>query len=461
MNNTVIKTIDTIEKFLDDKKQDQSLVSIDNRIALLKKIKEWIITNMSDISNALKKDLNKSEIEALVSEIHIVVKQTNFYIKKIKKFYKHKKVKTNYFIGLGSKSFYSYKPLGTIFCINPYNYPFHLSMMPIVTSIASGNFLIIKNSPKSFNTSRLILKMIQELNLENIISFIDENATKEFIFDIISKKPDMLFFTGSKVFGDELRRQCNMNNVKVVLELGSACPVIVDETADISLTAKRIVWAKLLNMGQTCVGPNSIFCDSKVYERLVDAINSELINQYNPDKFDYVKMTDTNQIDNLINNVKNLTNVELDVDRSNLTIKPTLIKVAIDNPILYEESFGPILFITQFSNLSDFCKSYKNKINNSLALYLFTKNEYNVKNVYDTFQYGSLCVNELLLQVSNANLPFGGVKKSGTGRYHGYFGLQEFSNVVSIVKGSNKNVSYRYLLKANKYKGIIKFLIKK
>lgn len=214
-------------------------------------------------------------------------------------------------------------------------------------------------------------------------------------------------------------------------------------------------------MGQTCVGPNSIFCDSKVYERLVDAINSELINQYNPDKFDYVKMTDTNQIDNLINNVKNLTNVELDVDRSNLTIKPTLIKVAIDNPILYEESFGPILFITQFSNLSDFCKSYKNKINNSLALYLFTKNEYNVKNVYDTFQYGSLCVNELLLQVSNANLPFGGVKKSGTGRYHGYFGLQEFSNVVSIVKGSNKNVSYRYLLKANKYKGIIKFLIKK
>lgn len=461
MNNTVVKTIDMVEKFLDDRKQDQSLISIDNRITILKKIKEWVNTNISDICNALKKDLSKSEIEALISEIHIVVKQTDFYIKKIKKFYKEKKVKSDSLVGLKAKGFYAYKPLGTVFCINPYNYPFHLSMMPLVTSIASGNFLIIKNSPKSFNTSRLILKMIQELNLENTILFIDENTTKEFIFDVISKKPDVLFFTGSKIFGDELRRQANAHNVKAILELGSACPVIVDETADISLAAKRIVWAKIFNMGQTCVAPNSIFCDSKVYERLIDAINSELINQYNPDKFDYVKMTDTNQIDNIVNNVKNLTNIELDVDRSNLTIKPTLVKVDIDNPILYEEVFGPILFITQFKNLTDFCKSYKPKINNALAIYLFTKNEYNVKNISDIFQYGSLSVNELLLQASNINLPFGGVKTSGIGRYHGFFGLQELSNLVSIVKGSNKNVPYRYLLKANKYKGIIKFLIKK
>lgn len=461
MNNSLVKSIDVVTKFLKDKKTDISLLEIQSRILILSKIKEWIIKNSDNIVDALRKDLNKSEIESLISEVSVVLQQIKYYIKKIPKFYKEKKVKNIPFFGLKSKGYYTYKPLGTVLMINPFNYPFQLSIMPLITSIATGNFSIIKNSPKSFNTSRLILKMIQEINISNIVCFLDENLSKDFIFEIISNKPDLIFFTGSQNFGKELKKQAAEHDVKVILELGSANPVIVDETADVDLAAKRIVWSKLMNIGQTCVAPNSIFCDAKIHDRLVDAINAQLSIQYNTTKFDYVRMVDLQHLNNVVNTVKNLTNIDLEKDETNLTIKPTLIKVQNDNSILFEEIFAPILFITKFKNLNDFCSNNKSKIDNCLSLYLFSTNEYNVKNVMNSFSYGSICINELLLQASNIHLPFGGIKNSGTGRYHGDFGLMEFSNLISILNGSKNDSNFRYFNRISKYKKIIKLAAKR
>ncbi|BAC44181.1 aldehyde dehydrogenase family protein [Malacoplasma penetrans] len=461
MSNSLVKTIDVVTKFLKDKKTDISLIDIENRVLILKKIKEWVIKNTNDIVSALKSDLNKSEIESLISEVSVVLKQTNYYIKNLHKFYKNKKAKNIPFLGLKSKGFYTYKPMGTVFMINPFNYPFQLALIPLVTAIASGNFVIMKNSEKANNTSRLILKMIQEININNLVCFLDEKVSKDFIFDVIDSKPDLIFFTGSKSFGYELKKQAIANEIKIILELGSANPVIVDETADIELAARRIVWAKLMNMGQTCVAPNSIFCDEKIHDKLVEAINAELTTQYNTNKFDFVKIVDVQHLVNVANMVKSFTDIDLEKDEENLRIKPTLIQVENNNQILFQEIFAPVLFITSFKNLTDFCADYKDKITDCLALYLFSNNEYNIKNVSNSFSYGGMGVNELLLQVSNIYLPFGGIKTSGIGKYHGNFGLMEFSNLVSVLRGSKKEVNYRYFHKISKYKSLIKFLVKR
>lgn len=461
MSNSVVNSLKQVEKFLEDKKEDQFLSLNVTRIEVLKKIHSWILTNINEIITSLQKDLNKSEIETLLSEIYIVLNQITFYVKNIKKFFKEKKVRRNGILSLRSTGYVAYKSLGTTLIISPFNYPFHLSVLPLITNIAAGNYSILKNSPKSLKTSRVILKMIQELNLGNIICFLDENSDKEFIFDIISMKPDLLFYTGGKNFGDELKRQATLNDVKVILELGSASPVIVDESANIQLAAKRIVWGKLFNLGQTCVAPNSIFCDEKVIDKLISSINFEITTQYDLEKFEFAKIIDSNALEKITNLVKNLTGTDLDFDKTDLRIKPTIIKVQETNSILFEEIFGPVLFITSFKNLTDFCKKFKNKINGSLALYVFSNNEYNIKNISDSFQYGSLGINEVLLQVSNIHLPFGGVKTSGIGRYHGLFGLQEFSNQIAILKGSKKDISFRYFNKISKYKSIIKMLSKK
>ncbi len=461
MSNSVVNTLKQVEKFLEDKKDDQFLLLNVTRIEILKKIHSWISNNTNEIVNSLKSDLNKSEIETLLSEVYIVLNQITFYIKKINRFFKEKKVKKSGILSLGSTGYVTYKPLGTTLIVSPFNYPFHLTVLPLITNIAAGNYSILKNSPKAFNTSRVVLKMIQELNLGNIICFLDENSDKEFLFDIISKKPDLLFYTGGKSFGDELKRQANLNDVKVILELGSASVVIVDESADIQLAAKRIVWGKLFNLGQTCVAPNSIFCDEKVIDKLISTINFELTTQYDLEKFEFAKLIDSNALDKIVNLVKNLTGTDLEFDKANLRIKPTLIKVQDSNPILFEEIFGPVLFISSFKNLTDFSKKYKNKINGSLTLYIFSNNQYNIKNVSDNFQYGSLGINEVLLQASNIHLPFGGIKSSGMGRYHGLFGLKEFSNQVAILKGSKKDKSYRYFNKISKYKSLIKMFAKK
>lgn len=451
----------SILKFVSESKTDNKLYDVETRIIVLSRIKKWILDNLDNITQALKYDLNKTEVESYLSEISIVTNQINFYIKKIKKFFKTKKVSSNAFNSIFSKGYVYYKPIGTSLLINPYNYPFHLTMMPWITNIASGNYTILKNSPKTPNVNKLFKQIISDLNLNSSTIYLEDNTDKNALFEIIHSGIGLVFFTGGQTFGAELKNVCDKANVKIILELGSACPVVVDESANIDEFAKRTVWAKLFNMGQTCIAPNSIYVHKNVYAKALERIQKELEIQYSKNsEYKFAKLIDDQHLKNICATVKAHTNIELKCDLDNLKIEPQIIEVDIDNPILNKEIFGPVLFITKFDNEYSFVTQNYHSLNDALSFYLFSNNSDFIEHIKKVLNFGCLSVNEALIHVNNINLPFGGINKSGCGKYHGYYGLVEFSNLMTLNVGSKLNVRIRYFNKLNKYKNTFKKRIK-
>lgn len=449
----IINDFNKIKKLIYLSKNNNELYDIDTRIKTLKNIKYWILEHKQDIFNALKKDLNKSDIESHLSEIAIVLNLINFYVKEIKKFFKEKKVASNKMEQLFSKSYTIYKPKGITLLINPFNYPFHLSILPWVTNIACGNYTFFKNSPKTPNINDVIQRLIMDVANSHTY-YLNDLTSKEELFKIIGSKINLVFFTGGESFGNILKTECDKNNVKVILELGSACPVIVDKTANIDEFAKRIVWAKLFNMGQTCVAPNSIFIEESIYKITINKIWEQFnIQCFNNKNYEFTRLIDITHLNTIRKNIE--PRFKLEVNETNLTIKPTIIEVLEDDKLLTTEIFGPIFFATKFKNKIEFIRKHKEKIDDSLALYLFSEDRSYIDLIKKELNFGTLSINEALIHVNNFNLPFGGINKSGIGKYHGIVGLMEFSNLCSISIGSKVNIKARYFNNINKYKKML------
>lgn len=409
------------------------------RLESLEKLRSAIYANEEAILKALKKDLNKSKMEAYMTEIGIVLEEINYAIRHLKKWMKPKRVR-NPISQIGSRSYIYREPYGVVLIMAPWNYPFNLAIMPLIGAIAGGNVALIKTSKESPSVSEVIEKMIETTFDKDHIHYIKgDHETTDKIIDL---GVDYIFFTGSQKVGKHIMRKAADGLTSITLELGGKNPTIVHEDANLKVAAERIVWGKFLNAGQTCLAPDHIFVHSKVEKALKKEI-AEAIREFYGDEHkesaDYARIVNQKHFDRL---VKCLDEVKIiyggDHDRERLYIEPTLMSMVSEyDEVMKEEVFGPILPIISYENLDELIAELKDKPK-SLALYIFSENDRISENIIEELSYGGGCINDTLSHIANNRLPFGGVGASGMGTYHGKESFDTFTHQKSILKKSTK-----------------------
>lgn len=416
------------------------------RVDALKKLEKTIKRHEVDILDALKKDLNKSHFEGYETELGIVYGELRDAIKNTNKWSKPHKVKTP-FLHLISRSYVYPEPFGNTLIMSPWNYPFQLTIVPLIGAISAGNCCVVKPSEYSYNTATIIEKIIKETFDENFVSVV--RGGREANKSLLAERFDYVFFTGSPSVGKFVMESASKYLTPVTLELGGKSPCIVDQTANVDLAAKRIAWGKFLNGGQTCIAPDYLLVHTSVKDALIDKIKGYILDFYgeNPQNCEYYpKMINQKHYDRLSALLQdgNL----LFGGRKNdttLQIEPTIIDgVTFESPIMQEEIFGPILPVLTFEKISD-AFSVVSSRPKPLACYLFSTDRSAIEYYTKNLSFGGGCINETIMQIANANLPFGGVGNSGMGKYHSKLSFDTFTNFKAVIKKSNLvDVPLRY-----------------
>jgi len=413
-------------------------LSYDFRILQLKKLKESILKYEEDIVEELRKDLNKSEFEAYTSELGIVYSELNLAIKNLKKWMKIKRVRTPIFLQPG-RSYILPRPKGVVLIISPWNYPFSLAILPLIGAIAAGNVIILKPSTKSRNTSQIISKIIKETFSDNYISCL-EGGSREVDILLENYRFDHIFFTGSVKVGKEIIAKASRTLTPVTLELGGKSPCIVWKDANIDHAAKTITWAKYYNGGQTCIAPDYLLIHREVKEDFINKMKGymEIFYGQNGDK-NISRLIDENSFNRLTGLMKSGEIViGGQVEKEKLFIHPTVLdKVTIEDEIMKEEIFGPILPILTIETLEDI-KGIIEKNPYPLSLYVFTEDKYLENHIVENISFGGGCINDAISHFVNKNLPFGGYGYSGMGSYHGKYSFDEFTHYKSIFKANSR-----------------------
>lgn len=404
------------------------------RIEMLKKLYQIVKKYEKEITEALTKDLGKSKFEGFMCEAGFVLTEISYMIKHTKKFAKRKRVRTP-LAQFASSSYKKATPYGNVLIMSPWNYPFLLTIDPLATAIAAGNTVILKPSAYSPVTSKIIEKIIKECYLEEYVAVVTggrkENA------ELLHKKFDFIFFTGSQNVGKEVLRCAAENLTPAVLELGGKSPCIVDSTAKIKLAAKRIVFGKYLNCGQTCVAPDFVLCEKSVKDDFVAEIAKQIELQYGKEPLknpDYGKIVNEKHFERLLGLIdENKTIIGGNANKDTLQIAPTVMdNVTFDDAVMQEEIFGPIMPIITFEKFDDIFGILKDK-QKPLALYLFSQDKKHIKKVTEQLRYGGGCINDTIIHLATSEMGFGGVGESGMGDYHGKAGFDAFSHTKSIV----------------------------
>ncbi|WP_416197126.1 MAG: Aldehyde dehydrogenase [Sporanaerobacter sp.] len=414
------------------------------RMTNLNKLKNIILKNEKHIMEGLKKDLNKSEFESYSTEIGISLSEITYTTKNLKNWVKPKKVKTP-LTAFKAKSYIYPEPYGNTFIVSPWNYPFQLSITPLIGSIAAGNTAIIKPSSTSYHTSRVLEELINSnFNREYIfVSTGEESKT------LLDEKFDYIFYTGSVSVGKLVMEKAAKHLTPVTLELGGKSPCIVDKDGDIDLFAKRIVWGKFLNSGQTCVAPDYLLVHKSIKDVLIKNIIKYIEDFYGKnqkDNPDYIRIINEKQFNRLLGLLKSGNIIYGGKhDREALFISPTLMdEVNWDSPIMEEEIFGPIFPILEYEDLDEAIKIV-NSHPKPLALYFFSTNNEKIERVIKNTSYGGGCINDTIMHLSSPYLPFGGVGNSGMGSYHGKKSFDTFTHYKSVLKRSNAfDPNFRY-----------------
>lgn len=412
----------------------QKTKSVTFRLQQLQKLKKAIDKYEKKIEKALWKDLNKSKEEAYLTEISIVKNEIKFHQRNLKGWAKPKSVPTPLQL-LPSKSRIHYEPLGVSLIVSPWNYPFQLLINPLIGAISSGCCAMIKPSPDTPTVAIVIDEMISDFFPKDYISVV--HGAKETNTHLFSKKFDLIFFTGSPKLGKIVMKAAAENLTPVILELGGKSPSIVDANANLNIAAKRIVWGKFINAGQTCIAPDYLWVHESVKEKLVEkmiqSINEIYGNNAEESAFypRIVHQTAMDRLISLLNDGQILYGGNYIKEKR--YIQPTLLEPSsIDVPIMQEEIFGPILPILTFNEISEVI-NYINSNEKPLAFYYFGKNK-TARNVIEHTTSGGACINDTLMHVANHHLPFGGVGNSGMGNYHGKESFMAFSNKRSMIK---------------------------
>ena len=403
-------------------------------IRLLYSIEE----NESRIIEALYQDFKKPEFEAVLTETNYVISDLKKNIKNINSWANPKRVLPS-ILNFPSTDFIYSEPYGKVLIISPWNYPFQLALCPLIAAVAAGNSVVLKPSELTPNTSAIIDEIILKVFSKNHVEVIEGGV--EVAQNLLSQKWDYIFFTGSVAVGKIVAKAAAEYMTPVTLELGGKNPCIIDETANIKLAAKRIVWGKFINAGQTCIAPDYLLVQKKVKSELIEHLKQEITNAYsdNPEiSPDYTRIINTRNWERLIDLIepeKVLFGGQSDSEDCYLA--PTLIdETSLDSPVMKEEIFGPILPIVSYENESEL-DGIISKYDKPLSLYVFTTKSKFADKIIQKFSFGGGCINDTVIHFSNNRLPFGGVGNSGIGAYHGKMSFDTFSHKKAIVKKAN------------------------
>ena len=408
-------------------------LNVSFRLDALNKLEKAIKNHESEVLDALKKDLGKSRQEAIMCEYGLSLSELTFMKKNLKKFAKPKRVKTP-ITNFAGASFIYKVPYGNVLIMSPWNYPFLLTMESLFDAIAAGNTAFVKPSAYSPATSEAIRVIIEEAFSPEYVSVILGGRAEN--QQLLDEKFDFIFFTGSQNVGKEVMRRASANLTPVALELGGKSPCIIDEDADLSLSAKRLVFGKFLNVGQTCVAPDYVLCHESVKSAFLEAVKEEIKKQF-PDALNnqnYGKIINEKHFDRIVSLINN-DKVALggNFDKATLKIEPTVLdNVTYDDAVMQEEIFGPIMPILTFNDLDKVLKNIDSK-QHPLVFYYFTTDIKKAKRVITSCRFGGGCINDTIIHLATSEMPFGGVGERGMGNYHGKFGFDAFSHTKSIV----------------------------
>ena len=407
---------------------------LSHRIEALKKIQSYILTHEAEIGKAIRKDLGKSDFESYMCETGLVLSEITYMLKHIRSFAKEKNVLTP-LAQFHSRSFKKPSPYGVALIMSPWNYPFLLTIDPLIDALAAGNTVVLKPSAYSPYTSAVIQSMIEECFDTRYVAVITGGRAENTC--LLNEHFDYIFFTGSQTVGKEVMRHAAAHLTPVTLELGGKSPCIVEESANIKLAARRIVFGKYLNCGQTCVAPDYIYCDRKIKDQLLAEIKRQIKRQFRSEPLtnkNYGKIINEKHFDRitkLIDSSKVVFGGKC--DRTTLKIEPTVMDhVTFDDAVMQEEIFGPILPILTYDSLDQAIHKI-NSMPHPLALYVFTSGKTAARKVTARCGFGGGCINDTIIHLATSEMGFGGFGESGMGSYHGKDGFRTFSHYKSIV----------------------------
>ena len=414
------------------------------RKAQLKKLKFAILENEKEIYNSLFLDLHKGKEESFFTEIGMVLNEIDLFVSNLNSWASDKFVFSPLYL-LPSSSYIKYDPLGVCLNIVPFNYPFQLALLPLVSAIGAGNCVIIKGSEHTPHTNKIIEKIISFCFEPNYVCFVEGDRT---VSESLVRLPfDLIFFTGSAAVGKKVMAAAAENLSPVILELGGKSPCIVDKTANLALAARRIIWGKFINAGQTCISPDFLIVHNSIVTDFLILLVREIELFYSSDSSTspyFGRIINTTAYDRLIGLLED---AEIyyggTSDKSSLYISPTILyPVSSHCKAMREEIFGPILPILTFEEDADLDTLYPKE--KPLSLYLFGDNSW-AKKILNRFSSGGACINDTVIHFSNKNLPFGGVGASGMGNYHGKAGFLAFSHSRSLVRSYKwMDLTFRY-----------------
>ena len=417
---------------------------LDYRIKQLKKLKKLFKDNEQLFYDAIYKDFKKSEFETYTAELSFLYDEINTIIKRLPKWAKKKPKRTN-LVNLPAKSYTIAEPLGVCLVMGAWNYPYQLSLLPMISAIGAGNTVILKPSEIPSATSKMMASLINA-NFDTKYLHVIEGGIPE-TTELLKEKFDKIFFTGSTSVGRIVYQAAAKHLTPVTLELGGKSPAIITKDVNIKETAKRIIWAKFLNAGQTCIAPDYILVEKEIENKLLKAFKEQVLAfEYAYENNNYVQIINDknfNRLTNLIDKEKIFQGG--DSDSKKRFIAPTILSdISFEDEIMKDEIFGPILPVISFSNLDTVISKIKAKPK-PLALYIFTKNKQIKNKILHEVSFGGGAINDAIMHIANNNLAFGGVGESGMGSYHGEAGFQDFSHIKNILQkpfGFEPNFKY-------------------
>ena len=421
----------TIQSMLEKQRQffhSGQTLDLSFRKAQLKKLYAAVQKYQPQIHAALQEDLGKSEYEAFMCETGLVLSEITYMCKHMKKFAKKHRAPTP-LAQFAASSHRQYVPYGNVLIMSPWNYPLLLTLEPLVDALAAGNTAVVKPSAYAPATSRVVAQLLEECFPPEYVAVVTGGRKENSA--LLQQKFDMVFFTGSQAVGKEVLRHTAEHLTPTILELGGKSPCIVDETAKIPLAARRIIFGKFLNCGQTCVAPDFILCHKSVKEKLITHLHRELHRQFgeNPLKNpNYGKIINRKHFDRLMTLGNNPP-----ADPDALRICPTIMEDATwDSPVMQEEIFGPLLPILTYEDL-DAQIHRMQRMPRPLALYIFSENKKRIEKISRSLTYGGGCINDVIIHLATSDMGFGGVGESGMGSYHGEAGFRAFSHEKAVV----------------------------
>lgn len=427
----------------------------------LLQLRESVKRHEADLFAALSADLGKAQYEAYATEIGLVYSEISYMLRHLETMAKPKRVHTA-LANFPAKSTIYYEPYGVVLIMSPWNYPVQLSLVPLVGALAAGNCAVVKPSAYAPASAAVITQILQEIYSESYVYSV--SGGREVNQNLLLEPFDYIFFTGSKAVGRTVMEAAAQHLTPVTLELGGKSPCIVEQTADIALAARRIVWGKFLNCGQTCVAPDYVLVHSSVKGALLDAMVRNIEALYGKEPIlskDYGKIINHKHFMRLAALMEGQSPYYFGgVDEARCKIGPILLDdVSWDSPAMEEEIFGPILPVLSFEDLHEVKKAIERRPR-PLALYLFTKSKRAQRYIVGNLAFGGGCINDTVMHLASAHMPFGGIGDSGMGAYHGAYSFRTFSHAKSmLVKSTRIDLPMRYAPYPQKL-GLLKKLLR-